>query len=218
MKSLAFLDSAIADYTVAHTSPPDELLRELHDETARRFGDDLALQIAPEQGPLLTMLTRLAGARDAVELGTFTGYSSICIARGLAPGGRLTCFDVSEEWTSVARRYWHRAGLADRIELRLGPAAGSLAALPEEETLDLAFIDADKPSYVTYYEALVPRMRPGGLILADNVLRHGEIVNAASPDPGVRVMREFNDRAVSDPRVTTVMLPLADGLTLMRKN
>ncbi len=218
MKSLAFLDSAVAEYTVAHTSPPDELLRELHDETARRFGDELSLQIAPEQGPLLTMLARLAGARDAVELGTFTGYSSICIARGLAPGGKLTCFDVSEEWTSVARHYWHRAGLADRIELRLGPAADSLAALPEEETLDLAFIDADKPSYVTYYEALVPRMRPGGLILADNVLRHGEVVNAASSDPGVQVMREFNDRAVSDPRVTTVMLPLADGLTLIRKN
>ena len=218
MKSLSFLNADIAAYTVAHTTPPDELLRELTEETIRATGDRIALQISPEQGPLLTMLTRLAGARNAVEVGTFTGYSSISIARGLVPGGKLTCFDVSEEWTSIARRYWDRAGLSDRIELRLGPAADSLAALPREETIDLAFIDADKPAYITYYEALLPRMRPGGIILADNVLRHGAILDPDSPDEGVRVMRRFNDLTASDERVTTIMLPIADGLTLIRKN
>ncbi|MEV5412638.1 O-methyltransferase [Thermopolyspora sp. NPDC052614] len=219
MKSSAYLADHVARYTLAHTTPPDPLLEELAAETHALTGDNAGLQISPEQGPLLTMLTQLAGARNAVEVGTFTGYSSICIARGLAPGGRLTCFDISEEWTSIARRYWARAGLDDRVELRLGPAARNLAELPETETIDFAFIDADKGGYPTYYELILARLVPGGLIVVDNTLRRGRVAEApaAGDDPIVRVTREFNDLVIADDRVTTVLLPFADGLTLIRK-
>ncbi|MBV9384416.1 MAG: O-methyltransferase, partial [Streptosporangiaceae bacterium] len=155
-------------YLTAHSSPPDAILRELAGETAERFPSETSLQIAPEQGTFLTLLTRIAGARTAVEVGTFTGYSSICIARGLGAGGRLLCCDINDEWTSVARKYWEKAGLADRIELRLGPALDTLRALPEEEAFDLAFIDADKISYLSYWLELVPRVRSGGVIMVDN--------------------------------------------------
>src|SRR6266849_3624393 len=133
-------------YLTAHSSPPDAVLRELANETADLFPNETGLAIAPEQGTLMTLLTQLAGAVSAVEIGTFTGYSSICIARGLAAGGRLLCCDISEEWTSVARKYWEKAGLIERIELRLGGALDTIAALPEQERFDVAFIDADKLS------------------------------------------------------------------------
>ncbi len=137
-------------YLTAHSTPPDPVLRELATETAERFPSEVTLQVAPEMGTLLTLLTRLSRARSGIEVGTFTGYSSICIARGLSSGGRLLTCDVSEEWTSVARKYWEKAGLSDRIELRLGPALGTLRSLPEEESFDVAFIDADKLSYPKY--------------------------------------------------------------------
>ena len=156
-------------YLTAHSSPPDAVLRELANETADLFPNETGLQIPPEQGIFMTLLTQLAGATSAIEIGTFTGYSSICIARGLAPGGTLLCCDISEEWTSVARKYWEKAGLADRIELRLGPAMTTLMSLPDEELFDLAFIDADKSGYVDYLNKLLPLVRPGGLILAHNV-------------------------------------------------
>src|SRR5690606_37147531 len=127
-------------------------------------------------------LTRLTGARLAIEIGTFTGLSSLSIARGLPPDGRLICFDISKEFTDIARRYWQRAGIADRIELRLGPAAETLATLPEEPHLDLGFIDANKVNYRAYWEAVVPRMRPGGVIVVDMVLYHGAVLNPDSPD------------------------------------
>jgi caffeoyl-CoA O-methyltransferase len=160
---------------------------------------------------------RLTGAAFAVEVGVFTGYSSICIARGLNPGGRLLACDVSEEWTSVARRYWERAGLDDRIDLRLAPAAETLRAVPVEETVDFAFIDADKSGYPTYYEELVPRMRPGGLIVLDNVLRGGRVVDPSAQDADDRAIRQINDTITADSRVQSVMLPLRDGVTLARK-
>jgi caffeoyl-CoA O-methyltransferase len=175
------------------------------------------MQIDPNQGTLLTMLARLLNARFIVEVGTFTGYSSICLARGLAPGGRLLCLDVSEEWTAVARRYWERAGLSDRIELRLGPAGESLRALPLEESIDLAFIDADKPGYPDYYREILRRLRPGGLIAVDNVLWSGRVADPANHDPSTQTIREFNDMVIADDRVTSVMLPIADGVTLIRK-
>jgi caffeoyl-CoA O-methyltransferase len=131
-------------YLTAHSTPPDAILRELATETAERYPNEISLQVAPELGTFLTLLTRVSRGRSGLEVGTFTGYSSICIARGLGAGGRLMCCDVSEEWTSVARKYWEKAGLTDRIELRLGPALDTLRALPEEETFDVAFIDADK--------------------------------------------------------------------------
>ncbi|GIH70658.1 O-methyltransferase [Sphaerimonospora thailandensis] len=217
MKVAEFIDTAVAEYTIAHTTPPDDLLRALTEETHRLVGDDDTMQISPEQGTLLTMLVGLVGARRAVEVGTFTGYSSICIARGMPADGRLIACDVSEEWTSVAQRYWDKAGVSDRIELRLGPAAETLRAMPREEWIDFAFIDADKAGYPVYYEELLVRLRPGGLIAVDNTLQEGEIVDPAAGG-NVPGMRAFNDLVSADPRVTSILLPFADGLTLIRKN
>ncbi|MEV0716816.1 class I SAM-dependent methyltransferase [Asanoa sp. NPDC050611] len=208
---------AISDYLLAHSSPADDLLHELAAETIRVFPGAAAMQISHDEGELLTMLVQLVGATRAVEVGVFTGYSSICIARGLAPGGSLLACDVSEEWTSVARRYWDRAGVADRIELRIAPALETLRALPAEENVDFAFIDADKPGYPAYYEELVTRVRPGGLIVLDNVLRGGRVVDPAANGEGDVAIREINDRVVADPRVTVAMLPVRDGVTLIRK-
>src|SRR3984957_3512859 len=168
------LSPELHSYLVAPSSAPDDVLSKLAAETASSFPGHSGMQIGPEQGTFMTLLTQLSGARQALEIGTFTGYSSICIARGLAEGGKLTCCDVSEEWTSLAREYWQRAGLADRIELRLGPALDTLRALPPGPHLDLAFIDADKTGYVGYWDEIVPRSRPGGIILVDHTLQGGE--------------------------------------------
>ncbi|WP_435106423.1 O-methyltransferase [Nocardiopsis synnemataformans] len=216
-RSTEGLSPELHAYVVEHSEPVDEVLADLAEETARLFPDHRGMQIGPEQGAFTTMLTRICGAREVVEVGTFTGYSSICFARGLPESGRLLALDVSEEWTSVARRYWERAGVADRITLRLGPALESLRALPEEPRFDLAFVDADKEGYVGYWEELVPRVRSGGLILADNTLSHGRVVDHENTSAAVRGIRDFNDRLVSDDRVTQVLLPIGDGLTLAHK-
>jgi caffeoyl-CoA O-methyltransferase len=163
------------------------------------------------------MLTRLTGARFAVEVGVFTGYSSICIARGLADGGRLLACDVSEEWTSIAREYWQRAGLADRIDLKLAPALETLRALPGEPGIDIAFIDADKSGYPGYYEQIVPRLRPGGLVVLDNVFLGGCVFDPAYTEPRHQAIRELNDFIAADDRVESVMLAVRDGATLARK-
>ncbi len=205
-------------YITDHTDPVDPVLAELAEETARLYPDQKGMQIGTEQGALTTLLTRIQGARDAVEIGTFTGYSALCFARGLPEDGRLLALDTSEEWTSVARRYWERAGVADRIDLRIGPALETLRALPEQEQFDIAFLDADKTGYLDYWEELVPRMRPGGLLLADNTLSHGRVVDSNNTEPHVQGIRDFNDRLMSDDRVTQVLLPIGDGLTLARKN
>ncbi len=175
------------------------------------------MQVAPEQGAFLTMLTRLIGATSAVEVGTFTGYSSLCIARGLPADGHLLCCDVSEEWTSIARRYWKDAGVDDRIELRIAPAVETLEGLPKDASIDFAFIDADKPNYRNYYEALLPRMRANGVIGIDNVLWGGAVIDPAATDENTTAIKEFNDFLATDDRVDVVMLPLSDGLTLARK-
>ena len=175
------------------------------------------MQIGDDQGQLLTMLTRLVGARRAVEVGTFTGYSGMCIARGLAEDGSLLCCDVSEEWTAIASRAWERAGLNDRIELKIAPAVETLRALPRDAVFDLVFIDADKPGYVAYWEELVPRVREGGLLLADNVLWSGEIVDDTITDQNAVALRAFNDLVAADERVEVVVLPAFDGLTIARK-
>src|SRR3954447_15648893 len=158
------LTADLSSYLVGHGSPPDALQLALIDETAA-LGPIAGMQVAPEQGAFLTLLTRLIGARSAVEVGTFTGYSALCIARALPADGHLLCCDVSEEYTSVARRYWERAGVTDRIELRIAPAVETLQSLPAEPHLDFAFIDADKTGYPTYYEEIVTRTRTGGLIV-----------------------------------------------------
>ena len=211
------LTEALAEYVVAHSSQPDEILRDLAAETLERYGGTAGMQIGPEQGTFMTLIAQLAGARSAVEVGTFTGYSAICLARGLGPDGRLLCCDVSDEWTSVARRYWERAGLSGRIELRLAPAAQTLAALPEGTSFDLAFIDADKSGYVGYWDLIVPMIRPGGVILVDNTLSHGRVVDLAEQGESVRGIRQFNGHARADERVELVLLPIGDGLTMARK-
>lgn len=213
----AQLSPELHEYLVAHGSPPDEVARDLIAETSRLLPDRAQMQISPEQGALLTMLTRLLGVRSAVEVGTFTGYSALAIARGLAPGGRVLCCDVSDEYTTIARRYWQRAGVADRVELRLAPAQVTLRELPNEPSLDLSFIDADKEGYVGYWEEIVPRTRPGGVVLVDNVFARGRCVEKDSDDPTVRAIQEFNEHAMADGRVELVMLPISDGVTLARK-
>ena len=216
MRSFLVTDE-VRSYAVAHGSwRPDTVVRELQVETAE-LGDVAGMQIGDDQGQLLTMLARLTGARRAVEVGTFTGYSSLCIARGLADGGSLLCCDVSEKWTEIGRRAWAAAGLADRIELRIGPALETLRALPTEADIDLVFIDADKPGYAAYWAELVPRVRSGGLLLVDNVLWSGEIVDPDVSDATTTALRGFNELVASDDRVDTVVLTAFDGLTIARK-
>jgi caffeoyl-CoA O-methyltransferase len=201
-------------YVVAHGSAPDDVMRDLAEETRAVLPAQAVMQVAPEQAAFLTFLVRTLGVRRAVEVGTFTGLSSLAIARGLPEDGRLTCFDISEEYTSIARRYWARAGVADRIELRIGPAGETLRELPYERHLDFAFIDADKVGYPVYWAELVPRMRPGGVIAVDNTLRNGRVL--APQDADDRAIAAFNDEILADVRVDVVMLPIADGVTLAR--
>jgi caffeoyl-CoA O-methyltransferase len=207
------LSPQLHDYIVAHSSPIDEVLRELIEET-QALGGVSGMQVAPEQGEFMTILAAASGARRAVEVGTFTGYSSICIARGMGEQGSLLCCDVSEEWTSIARRAWQRAGVADRITLRIAPALETLRSLPSTPHLDLAFIDADKGGYRSYAEELIPRLRPGGLLLVDNVLWGGSVIDPDAHGGDTDHIRAFNDWLVADPRVECVLLPVADGLSL----
>jgi caffeoyl-CoA O-methyltransferase len=214
---VAASEETVSDYLLSHSSAQDDVLTRLAEETRRTFSDNAGMQISADEGALLTMLVRLTDARSAVEVGTFTGYSSICIARGLADGGRLLACDVSGEWTDLARRYWDEAGVADRIDLRLAPAAETLAALPAEPSIDFAFVDADKESYPTYYEELVSRLRPGGLVLLDNVLLGGRVFDDAEQSERVTAMRAVNDTVAADDRVDVVMLPVRDGVTVARR-
>ena len=175
------------------------------------------MQVAAEQGTLLGLLVAAIGARRVLEVGTFTGYSALCMARALAPEGRLLACDVSEEFTSIARRYWKQAGLSDRIELRLGPALVTLRSLPTEEAFDFAFVDADKENQGAYYEEILRRLRPGGLLALDNVFWGGRVALPEYDDPSTLAIRALNDRIANDARVQSVMLAVSDGLTLVRK-
>lgn len=211
-----FLAPEVHAYLVAHGAPPDAVLRDLIAETAA-LGPIAGMQVAPEQGALLTFLVAALDVRFAVEVGTFTGYSALCIARGLAPGGRLLCCDVSEEWTAIARRAWTAAGVDERIDLRIAPAIQTLESLPDDLAIDFAFIDADKPSYPEYYEAILARLSPRGVILVDNVLWGGRVIDPDADDEYTVAIRAFNDLVAADARVDAVMLPVSDGLTLIRK-
>ena len=205
------------DYVLEHRSDrADPVLRALAEETAS-LGPISIMQASPEQGTLMTLLARAIGARSAVEVGTFTGYSALCIARGLGASGRLLCCDLNEEWTAIGRRYWEQAGVSSRIELRLGPAIETLRALPRTLQFDFAFVDADKTGYRDYYEEILAHLRPGGLILFDNVLWMGQVLDAATRDADTQALRELNDALADDPRVESVMLPVSDGITIVRK-
>ena len=212
------LTPELSDYVRAASEPPDDVAADLLAETAamaERGEAPATFQIAAEQGAFMQSLTRALDVRTAIEIGTFTGFSALCIARGLADDGSLLCLDRNAEWTAVARRYWDRAGVGDRIELRLGEALPSLQALPAEETFDLAFVDADKTGYPAYVAELYPRMRTNGVVLLDNVLRGGRILAPETDDD--RALAQLNADLVADPRWETVLLPLSDGLTMLRK-
>jgi caffeoyl-CoA O-methyltransferase len=212
------LNPAIAAYIGEHAAQPDDVQRRLIAATAERTGGASRMQIGSDQGALLELLVRLTGARRAVEVGTFTGYSALCIARALGPEGRLTCCDVSDEWTSIGRPFWQEAGVAERIDLRIAPAVETLRALPADEPVDLAFVDADKPGYVDYFEALVPLLRPNGLLLADNTLWSARVLQAdADLDEQSIAIKRFNDHVAADERVESYILPVGDGVTLIRK-
>jgi caffeoyl-CoA O-methyltransferase len=210
------LTPELFEYVVAHSGRLDEVAEALIADT-QALGGAAGLQISPDEGAFLTLLTKLLGVRDALEIGTFTGFSALCIARGLAPDGHLTCCDVSEEWTTIARKHWAAAGLSDRIELRLGPGVQTLRAMPAEQSYDLVFLDADKPGYPDYWEEIVPRVRPGGVILVDNVFYHGSAVDPSANDAGTLGIRALNERARTDERVEATMLTISDGLLLARK-
>ena len=210
------VDDALHEYLLAHRSPDDPILEELRAETRRAIGERALMQVSAEEGTFLGLLVGALGARRVVEVGTFTGYSALCMARALPPGGKLVCCDVSEEYTAIARRFWEKAGVADRIELRLGPALETLRTLPPEP-LDFAFIDADKENYQAYYEALLARLRPGGVLAIDNVLWSGQVIRADDQSENTRAIRALNDHVAGDRRVQSVMLGLSDGVTLVRK-
>jgi caffeoyl-CoA O-methyltransferase len=212
------LTPELADYVRAASEAPDPVVADLVAETAtlaERGDVPPTFQIAPEQGTFMELLTRALGARRAIEIGTFTGLSALHIARGMPGDGSLLCLDRSEEWTAIARRYWERAGLSARIELRLGDALPTLRELPAEETFDLAFVDADKTGYPAYVAELHSRMRTNGVVLLDNTLRAGRVLDPQSDDD--RAIVELNASLAADPRWETVLLPVADGLTMLRK-
>lgn len=194
----------------------DRVLDDLRKETAA-LGEIALLQIGPDQGAFMTLLVKAIGARTALEIGSFTGYSSICIARGLPGDGRLLCLDASAEWTATARKYWRRAGVEKKIELRLGPAVESLKRLERGWTFDFAFIDAHKPEYDAYYELVLPRMRPNGLILFDNMLWGGRLGKGGPiKHPGGRAIEKLNRKLAGDRRVESVLLSIGDGVQLCR--
>ena len=210
------LTPELSSYITAHRSAGDPLLDELRAAT-EKLGDISAMLISPEQGTFLSLLVAAIGARTAIEVGTFTGYSAICIARALPHDGKLICCDVSDEWTGLARQYWPRAGVEHGIELRLGQAGSTLRALENDLEFDFAFIDADKTNYDTYYELILPRVRPNGIIVFDNMLWSGRVVSGPLDDPNIRAINALNHKLAHDPRVESVLLPIADGLHICRK-
>jgi caffeoyl-CoA O-methyltransferase len=209
---------ALYDYILSVTSREHPLLARLREETATMPGS--GMQISPEQGQLMAFLVTLTGARRALEVGVFTGYSSLAVAMAMPPEGRLVACDVSEAWTAVARRYWEEAGVADKVSLRLGPAAQTLEALladGQAGSFDFAFIDADKENYGRYYDLALALVRPGGLIAIDNVLWGGAVADPADQDADTQAIRALNARLHHDARIDLTMLPIGDGLTLARK-
>jgi len=211
------LTPAVHEYLLRHGVREPDVLRRLRERTASL--PQHRMQIAPEQGAFMALLARLIGARRALEIGIFTGYSSTVVALALPADGRMVCCDVSREWTDIAREAWAEAGVADRVELRLGPAIETLDALlgeGGEGTFDFAFIDADKPSYDAYYERCLRLVRRGGLIAIDNVLWSGRVADPSETDDDTNAIRALNAKIATDERVDVSMLPIRDGLTLAR--
>ncbi|MFE5572217.1 O-methyltransferase [Amycolatopsis japonica] len=215
------VDQATRDYLLESCTPPDPAVSALIERT-EAVGDAAGMMAPAEQLQLLTMLTGLLQATTVVDVGTFTGLSALAFARGLSAGGRVITCDVTDKWIELAREHWERAGVADRIDFRLGPAGRTLQNLAEDTVADLVFVDADKMNYLKYYEAAVPLLRRGGLLVADNVLLDGLVLDPELAEPGLprrcaETLRVFNARLAADDRFETVMLPIADGLTIARK-
>lgn len=212
------LSDRLYEYALSVGVREPEVFRQLREETGKLAEGEM--QIAPEQGPLLALLVQLMGARQCLEVGTFTGYSALWVASVLPPDGQLVCCDVSEQYTDLAQKYWAKAGLADRIDLRLGPALNTLTQLLGggwRGLFDYAFIDADKANYDAYFEACLQLVRPGGLIAIDNTLWDGKVADPAVNDPDTVAIRDLNAKLFADERVSLSFLPLADGLTLCVK-
>lgn len=211
------LDGALGDYIREFGVHETDLQRALREETAGLA--EAAMQISPEQGGFMALLVKLMGARQCLEVGTFTGYSALTVAAALPEGGRLVCCDVSEEWTAVGRRYWERAGVADRIDLRIAPALETLDCLLADGaagSFDFAFIDADKENYDGYYERCLRLVRPGGAIAVDNVLWSGKVADPEDDSETTRAIRALNEKIAGDDRVEACLLTIGDGLTLAR--
>lgn len=206
-------DPRVDAYAAEHSTAPSALLQRIATAT-REWSDYPGMMVDASEGKLLAVLVALSGARQVLEIGTFSGYSAISMAEALPPGGHITTLELSTEHAAKAAEHVESAGFRDRISIRQGNALETLTTL--DGPFDLAFIDADKPAYPAYFEAVLPLMRSGGLVIADNVLRGGRVLDASDPDPGVSGMRDYNDRAAQDPRVDTVMLTIRDGVTLSR--
>lgn len=217
-KNTLGINNAIQKYLVAVSLRESDVLRQLREETARHPG--AIMQIGPEQGQFMALLVQLIGAKKTLEVGVFTGYSSLCVALALPPDGKIIACDISKEDTAIARRYWEAAGVANKIELKIAPALSTLdelIAAGEAGTFDFAFIDADKANYANYYERSLQLLRPGGLIVVDNVLFLGKIANPLIQDNSTRAIRAFNEKLHYDERVTLSLVPVGDGLTLAMK-
>lgn len=218
MSRSSLIPDDIAAYASAHSAQPDEVQQALIAATKAKTRDYARMQIGTDQGAFMTLLTTVLQVNFAVEVGTFTGYSALCIARGLAENGRLLCCDVSEEWTNIAKAHWEMANVANRIDLKIAPAIETLRALPTEPTIDLAFIDADKTGYLSYYEELLPRLSPHGVILVDNTIWSGMVLeNSGTQDPDTLALRQFNAHVSADERAEAVLLTIGDGVTLIRR-
>lgn len=212
------VNQAVRDYLVRSCTPPDPVMSMLAARTAS-LGDEAGMMVPVEQAALLTLLTRLLSATTAVDIGTFTGLSALAMARGLAEDGRVITCDVTDRWTDIAQEHWERGGVADRVEFRLGPAGTTLSDLA---VADIVFIDADKMNYPAYHRIAVALLRPGGLLIADNVLLDGYVLDPSLAEAGLtrrcaETLRAFNSTLAADDRLDTVMLPIADGLTIARK-
>jgi caffeoyl-CoA O-methyltransferase len=212
-----FIDPQVDDYTGARSTGPDAHQVELQRITQEKTGSAAGMQIGDDQAVLMEMLVRAMGVKDAIEIGTFTGYSALAVARGLGADGHLLCCDVSVEWTAIAQDAWAEAGVSDRIELRIGPALDTLRSLPQGEQFDFAFIDADKTGYPDYYEEVLNRLRPGGLMLLDNMLQSGRVLEDDETGKDTIAIRNLNDAIAADSRVKVVLMPIGDGVSFVQK-
>jgi len=212
------MNDALYDYVTAHANPStDDVAARLAATTQERFASQAGMNIGVDQGRFLATMVAVSGARVVVEVGTFTGMSALWMARALPDDGRLICFDITDRYLDTAHEAWIAAGVDDRIEVRIGPASDGLAALPDEPHVDLAFIDADKTGYGTYLDLLLPRLSARGLIIVDNVMWSGAVIDDSVQDVNTRALRAFNDDVAARDDLHAVMLPIGDGVTLIRR-